>query len=82
MEFDQEKLVQAIIVLVRVFIVAGLTGVLASLTILTTVISDPWLASFVIATITSLVSGALKWLGGPTTPANAFRDKRPSKLAL
>ena len=82
MTFDKEKLIQAGLVLIRVFLVAGLTGLLTSITILSTVITDPWLASFVIATVTSLISGALKFLGGATVTVKRIDGRSQTAEAV
>jgi hypothetical protein len=63
-----ETLVQAIIRLVVVFIVAGLTAVAANLTILANAVSDPIYSALVVAIGTAVISAILKYLGGPTQP--------------
>ena len=68
MTFDKEKLVQALIRLVVVFVTAGLVAALACISVLQSAISDPVLASIVIAFGTALLQGILKFMGGPTEP--------------
>lgn len=89
-----ERLMQALIRLVVVFLTAGVGAVAANLTILQEAISDPIFASLVFSTATAVLSAILKWLGGATEPAEPVAEgarsggrgarapRRPNPLAL
>ncbi len=64
-------LMQALQRFVTVFVVAGLSAILANITILNGAIPDPIMASAIIAIVTAFIEAILKWLGGPVQPAPA-----------
>jgi hypothetical protein len=86
-----ERLVQALIRLVIVFITAGLAALGTSLTVLQEAISDPILASTIVAVVTAVINAILKYLGGATSQpvteegvraSNRRGENRPNVLAV
>lgn len=86
-----ERLAQALIRLVVIFLTAGVTALGANFTILQEAINDPVFASLVFAVGTAILSAILKWLGGITQEpvstdgvraADRRGVKRPNALAL
>lgn len=67
-----ERLVQALMRLVIIFIVAGVSAVGLNLTILKDAIDDPIVADLAFSILTSIIAGVLKYFGGvtvqPVTP--------------
>jgi hypothetical protein len=86
-----ERLVQALIRLVVIFIVAGLSALGANLTLLQDAVDDPVMASLVVSIITAAISAILKYLGGATSQpvtndgvrsSDRRGEHRPNALAL
>lgn len=65
-----ERLVQAVIRLIVIFVASGLTALGANLTILQEAVDDPILSALVFSLGTSLITAVLKWLGGATQPVS------------
>jgi hypothetical protein len=68
MQLNSERLVQALIRLAVTFVLAGIAAVIPMLSILSESVSDPVLATVVIAVATAVLQAIAKYLGGPTEP--------------
>lgn len=87
-----EQLTQALIRTAIAFVAAGIAAIIPLLTIFTTVVPADQvpMVTIVVAGLTAVLNGVLKYIGGPTTqpPASpeGFRQlgegKRPNVLAL